>query len=330
MKQIIGLTYDLKDDYIKKGYDSEIVAELDSIDTINAIDEALTNYGYETIRIGNIFNLVQFLNTGKRVDLVFNICEGLSGPSREAQVPSLLEAYSIDCVFSSALVLTITLNKAIAKTIVKSKNVLTPDFAVINSLQEIVDVNIDFPLFVKPLYGGTGIGISNKSIVHNFKQLKKEVERQFHLYNQPILIEKFLSGREFTVGIIGEGSTSKAIGSMEILIDKSCDEGIYSYKSKSEYLNYVNYSLTCSTLKTDIEEVALNAWKALGCRDGGRVDLKMDERGKIYFLEVNPLAGLNPVDSDLPILCRLNKISYQSLINSIMDAATLRIASRAI
>jgi len=115
---------------------------------------------------------------------------------------------------------------------------------------------------------------------------------------------------------------------MEIEIDKSMDEGIYSYKSKSNYLSCVKYSLKEAKIKEKCEEVALNAWKALGCRDGGRMDLKMDSKGKVHFLEVNPLAGLNPTDSDLPIMCNLSGITYQQLIDSIMDEATFRIESR--
>ncbi len=328
MKKTIGLTYDLKADYLKKGYDSELVAELDNIETINAIDESLKKYGYNTIRIGNIFDLVKFLNDGNKVDLVFNICEGLYGPSRESQVPALLEAYGIDCVFSSSLVLSITLNKAIAKTIVSEKGVPTADYFVINKIDDLDNINIEYPLFVKPLYGGTGIGISDKSIVNNEKQLYKEVKHQINSYKQPILIEKFLDGREFTVGVIGEGKTSKAIATMEILIDKNSDDGVYSYKTKSEYLNCVKYALVDDIEKKKCEEVAINAWNALGCRDGGRIDLKMDKKGNVYFLEVNPLAGLNPIDSDLPILCRLKGISYQELIESIMDAANFRIAAQ--
>ncbi len=115
---------------------------------------------------------------------------------------------------------------------------------------------------------------------------------------------------------------------MEILIDKNSDDGVYSYKTKSEYLNYVKYVLVDDIEKKKCEEVAINAWNALGCRDGGRIDLKMDKKGNVYFLEVNPLAGLNPIDSDLPILCRLKGISYQELIESIMDAANFRIAAQ--
>ncbi len=328
MIKTIGLTYDLKDDYIKKGYSSESVAELDTIETINAIDDALKNYGYKTIRIGNIFNLVKFLGDGKKVDLVFNICEGLYGPSRESQVPCLLEAYETEYVFSSSLVLATTLNKSIAKTILEAKSIPTPDFYTINDRSDIDDIQLEYPLFVKPLYGGTGIGISSSSVVSNYKQLTKEVSRQLSLYNQPILVERFLEGREFTVGIIGQGKRSKALGTMEIIIDKNCDNGIYSYKSKNEYLKYVDYSLARGKDKELCEKVALDAWRALDCRDGGRVDLKMDNYGKVHFLEVNPLAGLNPVDSDLPILCRLENISYQQLINSIMDAVNFRIQAK--
>lgn len=328
MKKTIGITYDLKDDYIKKGYDKELVAELDNIDTINAIDKALQNYGYNTLRIGNFFDLVKFLNSGKKVDYVFNICEGLFSPSRESQVPTILEAYGINYVFSSALTLSISLNKAIAKTIVKSKSVLTPKFHVIYDLEDLEDVDIKYPLFVKPLYGGTGIGISEKSIVKNYSQLEKEVKRQLIEYKEPILIERYLEGREFTVGIIGEGKTARAIGTMEISIDKESDQGLYSYKSKSEYLNYVTYSLSEGRDKERCEKVALDAWRALGCRDGGRMDLKMDSNNNIYFLEVNPLAGLNPNDSDLPILCELNGLSYQDLIDAIMDAFNLRLITK--
>jgi len=151
MNKTIGLTYDLKDDYLKQGFSNEIVAELDSLETIDAIEDALSKYGYNTIRIGNIFNLVNFLSAGKTVDLVFNICEGLFGPSRESQVPSLLEAYGIDCVFSSSLTLSISLNKAIAKTIVASKGVPTAPFTVVNEIDEINNIELDYPLFVKPL-----------------------------------------------------------------------------------------------------------------------------------------------------------------------------------
>jgi D-alanine-D-alanine ligase len=328
MKKTIGITYDLKDDYLKKGFDPELVAEFDSITTIDAIDEALQEYGYTTVRIGNVYSLIKFLASGKRVDLVFNICEGLFGSSRESQVPSILEAYNIDCTFSSSLVLATSLNKAIAKTIVRSAEIPTADFVVIDSMKKIDDVGLKFPLFVKPLYGGTGIGISSKSLVTNKDNLKKECSKQLEIHKQPILIEKYLDGREFTVGIIGKGDNARAIATMEINIDKSSDNGIYSYKTKSNYLDCVKYNLVEGRIKEECEDVALDAWRSLDCRDGGRVDLKMDKHGVVNFLEVNPLAGLNPIDSDLPILCNLKGISYQQLIDSIMDSVNFRIASR--
>ena len=218
-KKTIGITYDLKDDYLKMGFSSEVVAEFDSIETINAIDEALVNYGYNTIRIGNIYSLVKFLAAGRKVDLVFNICEGLYGSSREAQVPSLLEAYNIDCVFSGASALTTTLNKAIAKTLIAKAGLKSARFAVIESEEEIEYIDIPYPLFVKPLFGGTGQGISSKSIVNNYSELNAEINRLLEIYTQPILVEKYLEGREFTVGIVGNGKNARAIATMEIIVN---------------------------------------------------------------------------------------------------------------
>ncbi|MBK5201219.1 MAG: ATP-grasp domain-containing protein [Spirochaetaceae bacterium] len=321
----IGLTYDLKDDYLKMGFSSELVAEFDSIETINAIDEALVNYGYDTIRIGNIYNLVKFLADGNKVDLVFNICEGLYGSSREAQVPSLLEAYNIDCVFSNAEALTTTLNKAIAKTIIAKAGLRSARFVVIEKEEDIEGIDISYPLFAKPLFGGTGQGISSKSIVNNEFELKAEVNRQLEIYKQPILVEKYLEGREFTVGIVGNGKNARAIATMEIAINPDSDKGVYSYLNKSNYKEVAKYSLVEGLIKEKAEELAISSYKALNCRDASRIDLRMDKKGNLYFLEVNPLAGLNPLDSDLPIMCYLKNMKYQELINSIMDSVNFRL-----
>lgn len=329
-KKTIGITYDLKDDYLKMGFDSEEVAEFDSIDTINAIDEALINYGYNTIRIGNIYNLVKFLANGNRVDLVFNICEGLHGSSREAQVPSLLEAYNIDCVFSNAESLSNTLNKATAKTIVDNAGLSSAKFIVIEKEEDIKKIDITYPLFAKPLFGGTGQGISSKSIINDESELKIEIVRQLEIYKQPILVEKYLSGREFTVGIVGNGENARAIATMEISINPNSDKGVYSYLNKSNYRDVAKYSLVNDEVKERAEELALSSYKALNCRDASRIDLRMDEDNKLYFLEVNPLAGLNPIDSDLPIMCYLKGMKYQDLINSIMDSVNNRLINNVI
>jgi D-alanine-D-alanine ligase len=326
IKKLVGITYDLKDDYLAQGFDAEKVAEFDNIQTINAIDESLKALGFNTVRIGNIKHLVQYLAQGKVCDFVFNIAEGMYGLAREAQIPALLEAYSIPHVFSDALVLAVSLHKGMSKAVVAKNGVPTPEYMVINGEKDIENLTIPYPLFLKPVGGGTGMGISASSIVRDKTSLTKEANRLLKSFEQPVLAEAFLEGREFTVGITGCGEDAECLAVMEILVDSASDEGIYSYKTKQEYLEYAKYSLVDGDLAKECEKVALGAWRALGCLDGGRVDLKADNKGQICFLEVNPLAGLNPVDSDLPILCKLNGISYQELIEKIVRSAMSRIS----
>lgn len=322
---LIGLTYDLKDDYLKEGYEPELVSECDSIVTIDAIQQTLSNLGYETVRIGNIKALVAYLAQGKRCDLVFNIAEGLHGMLRESQVPALLDAYRIPYVFSDSFVLAVCLHKAFAKQVVRNAGVLTADFALISEDAQCADLALPYPVFAKPVAGGTGIGITQASVIENPDQLKTVVSNLLAAYQQPVLVETYLCGREFTVGITGEGEASSVVGAMEIMVDAQCDKGIYSYKTKQEYLQYARYQAVGEADRLATSKVALAAWKALGCRDGGRVDVKMDSQGNVHFLEVNPLAGLHPIDSDLPILSRMHGISYEALIKRIMDAACKRL-----
>ncbi|MHC1692996.1 MAG: D-alanine--D-alanine ligase [Sphaerochaetaceae bacterium] len=323
---LVGITYDLKDDYLAAGYAAEDVAECDSIQTIEAIDEALRRLGFETLRIGNIFHLVDFLAQGKRCDLVFNIAEGLHGLCREAQIPALLDAYGIPYVFSDAIVLAVALHKGMTKAVVRQQGVPTPDYRVITEEGAIDSMDMLFPVFVKPVGGGTGIGIGSYSIVRDGKALREVTTRLLRYYRQPVLVETFLDGREFTVGITGTGEKAQPVAAMEILVDPTSDQGIYSYKTKQEYKQYARYQLATGKIAEECEHVAMQAWTALGCRDGGRIDLKMDSSGKVNFLEVNPLAGLNPVDSDLPILSRMVGVDYFELISRIMASAMERIS----
>ena len=322
---LIGITYDLKDDYLATGYPAEVVAEFDNVHTIDAIDNSLKHLGYETVRIGNIKALVQYLCQGKRCDLVFNIAEGLHGLCREAQIPALLDAYEIPYVFSDSLILAISLHKGMTKAVVRQCGVPTPDYVVLNDMSQIAEVKLSFPLFLKPIGGGTGMGINADSIVHDYQELQQVATLLLQQFAQPVLVETYLSGREFTIGITGTKEKAQSTGVMEIVVDPSCDQGVYSYKTKQEYLQFAHYHLVDGSVAQECEQVALQAWRALGCRDGGRIDVKMDGQGRVNFLEVNPLAGLNPVDSDLPILCGMGGLSYQDLITRIMDSAITRV-----
>lgn len=320
----IGLTYDLKQRYLEDGYAPEEVAELDSHETIDAIDASLLALGFETERIGNVKDLVAALAEGKRWPLVFNIAEGLHGLCREAQIPALLDAYRIPYVFSDSLVLVVTLHKGLAKAVVRDHQVPTADYRVIEHVADLETLDMHFPLFIKPVGGGTGMGIDGNSIVHDASQLREGVQRLLASHGQPVLVETYLSGREFTVGIVGTGDSARVVGAMEIVVDTHSDNGVYSYASKQQYKECASYRNVVGPDAVQCHEVALGAWRALGCRDGGRVDLRMDGSGRVHFLEVNPLAGLHPVDSDLPILASMAGIGYRALLAMIMESAMSR------
>ncbi len=321
----VGITYDLQEYYLSHGMSEEDAAEFDRPDTIEGIENAVKTLGYETDRIGNIFELTGRLAAGDRWDMVFNITEGVRGFGREAQVPALLDAYGIPYTFSDPLVLSLTLHKGMTKHVIRDIGVPTPDFQVINGLKDLEKCRMTFPLFAKPVAEGTGKGIGSDSKIRDRKDLYEACKWILDTFKQPVILEAFLPGREFTVGITGTGEKALSTGVMEVLLQKGADPDSYSYANKKHYETRVQYRLANDPEASMAAETALAAWRGLGCRDGGRVDLRSDEKGIPNFLEVNPLAGLNPEISDLPILCGLNGIDYQELIKRIMDSALERI-----
>ncbi|MBS4012309.1 MAG: ATP-grasp domain-containing protein [Bacteroidetes bacterium] len=323
----VGLTYDLKSEYLKMGFSEEETAEFDKEDTIEGIESTLEELGYKTERIGNIKQLAVSLVEGKKWDIVFNICEGMYGIGREAQVPALLDAYNIPYVFSNPLVLSLTLDKAMTKRVIRDFGLATPDFAVVNKPEDSKNVKIPLPLFAKPLGEGTGKGIDGRSVINTYDQLYNVCNDLLVRFGQAVLVEKFLSGREFTVGIVGTGENAKVVGSMEIILNEDAEKNVYSYTNKSEYEKLVEYKNVKEDIVKQSENLALAAWKALGCEDGGRIDIRCNDNGLPNFIEVNPLAGLNPIHSDLPILSRLNGISYKELLSMIMDSAIKKLKS---
>ena len=321
---LIGLTYDLRDDYLAEGFSLEETAEFDKPDTIEGIENSLRELGYRTERIGNAKALVRALAANRRWDIVFNIAEGMFGAGREAVVPALLDAYQIPYTFSDPAVLIIALDKALTKSIVRDAGVPTAPFACLRAIADIARVNLPFPLFLKPLAEGTGKGISNRSKVKNQAELGEVATDLLARFHQPVLVETFLPGREFTVGLAGAGDTAEVLGMIEVNFKAGSDE-IYSYQTKTDYERLVSYTVPDDAVSRKAAQVALSAWRALQCVDAGRADIRCDEAGRPNFIEVNPLAGLNPSHSDLPILCRLNGITFTQLIGRIMANATRRI-----
>src|SRR3954468_17571860 len=201
----IGLTYDLRSDYLAAGYGEEETAEFDQVGTIDAIDGALCELGHTTDRVGHARTLVERLAAGDRWDLVFNICEGLRGLAREAQVPAILDVYDIPYTFADPAALCVCLDKALTKTVLHAAGVPTPGWHVVSELSDIDRCQLPYPLIAKPLAEGTGKGINAESKITDRSALRRVCERLLRQYEQPVLVEQFLPGREFTVGLVGDG-----------------------------------------------------------------------------------------------------------------------------
>lgn len=324
----VGLTYDLREQYLAEGYGLEETAEFDRPDTIDAIERAILRLGFAVDRIGHVRQLAARLVAGDRWDLVFNIAEGLDGIGREAQVPALLDAWRIPYVFSDPLVMALTLHKGMAKRVVRDQGVPTAPFAVVEQPADVAAVDLPFPLFAKPVAEGTGKGVTPASKVTSVSGLRKVCRQLLQQFRQPVLVETFLPGREFTVGITGTGARARHVAVMEVVLTDQAEADVYSYVNKEECESRVVYRLVDDAEARAAAEVALAAWRALGCRDGGRIDIRSDAAGRPHFLEVNPLAGLHPEHSDLPIMCGLAGISYDDLIGRIVDSALARIGGR--
>lgn len=325
----VALVYDLRDDYRVMGYGEEEIAEFDSIETIDAIDSTLRVLGFRTERIGHLGALIPRLLDGSRWDMVFNITEGLYGIAREAQVPALLDAYRIPYTFSDTSVLALTMHKALCKRVVRDLGVPTPDFACVRSAADIESIDLPFPVFAKPLAEGTGKGVSAASVINDCQSLGTVVSELLERFRQPVLVETYLPGREFTAGIVGTGDEARVIGVAEIILNSKAEAAVYSLSNKELCEERVSYRLADDPEARMAAEFALAAWRGLECRDAGRIDLRSNADGVPGFMEVNPLAGLHPTHSDLPIIATLAGMDYAGLIRSIMDSALLRLGTAA-
>jgi D-alanine-D-alanine ligase len=326
----IGLAFDLRQTYLAAGYSEQETAEFDAPDTIDAIADGLRSLDHEVDRIGNAEELVARLIRGERWDLVFNICEGLRGFGRESLVPALLDAYGIPYTFSDPLVCAVTLHKATAKRVIRDHGFPTPDFAVVDEAADIAKIELPLPLFVKPVAEGTSKGVTAASVIRQRRRLRSACANLLRTYQEPVLVETFLPGREFTAGIVGTGVAARVIGTVEVLLGPKADPEVYSYRNKEHFEGLVEYRLLDERpLRQSVEELALGCWRALGCRDAGRVDVRCDAEGRPQFLEVNPLAGLHPRHSDLPIICGLVRVGYTELLALIVESARRRMPATA-
>lgn len=323
--KIVGLTYDLRDEYVfKEGDPADANAEFDHKDTIKVISEAIESAGHKVVRIGSVHNLLCKLKRLK-VDIVFNIAEGIFGRNRESQVPIILEMMGIPFVGADGLTQGLTLDKVMAKKVLISEGIPTPRFFEISNLESIDGAGLSYPLIVKPRYEGSSKGINESSIVKDICQLRRQAEWIIRTYKQPALVEKFITGSEFTVPIIGN-ERPEVLPVVQIRIDGKLYLGDLCYtfsRIRSDTLSYVCPAQISKGLEKKIKEAALKAYQAVECRDFGRVDIRADKKGNPYILEINPLPSLSTADVFMTISQYLG-ISYNEMINKILNHALER------
>ncbi|MFC1767261.1 D-alanine--D-alanine ligase [Candidatus Margulisiibacteriota bacterium] len=329
----VGITYNLKTEVElldqSQPLAEDMYEEFDSPETINAIRDVIVGLGHECVMLGYGKPAVEkIMKIEGDLDIVFNIAEGYFGRSRESHIPALLEMLEIPYTGSGALAAGLTLDKTLAKKIISISGVHTPPFYTIWPDEHFNYNVVDYPSIVKLAYEGSSKGIRQDSKVTNKSELKKKVKwLQKNYMDQPILVEKFMPGREFTVGVIGNDKP-KILGIMEIIPKNTkLEDFIYSLEVKRNYLQEVEY--TCppkisDLLRGRLERAALRVYKAFNCCDVSRIDFRTDGRNIPYFLEINVLPGLHPVSSDLVIMARLLGISYNDLVKSIFNTAVER------
>jgi D-alanine-D-alanine ligase len=326
----IGLTYDLKEE-IEAGRNiaEDALEEYDSVEVIKAIASGLRAAGHSVTYLGGGKKFLSKI-TKTKPDFVFNIAEGRgSFRSREAQIPAILEMLDIPYCGSDPETLAITLDKPLAKQLVREAGVSTPDWLLIQSkkeLSELPDKVFPLPAFVKPAWEGSSKGIRLTSLANTAIKARTIAKSLLNNYNQPVLIEKYIEGDEVTVGIIGNSPPS-IVGIMRVLPKKKFKNFVYSLEVKRDWRNLVEYECPAKfnkkTLKR-ISEFSTTVYRVLGCRDFSRVDFRVSPDGTPYFLEVNPLPGLNPLSGDLPLMSYQMGWKYNALIKAILEAALRR------
>jgi D-alanine-D-alanine ligase len=282
------------------------------------------------VHIGSVYDLTGQLAAGERWDLVFNIAEGLYGLGREAVIPALLDAYRIPYTFSDPAVLGLCLHKGYTKNVLRGLGLPTPAFGVIAAPEELKGLKLTYPLFAKPVAEGTGKGITASSRLESPEDLAAACRELLTRYRQPVLVEEYLPGREFTVGIVGTGRRARAVGVLEVLLLPQAEQGVYSYVNKERCEELVEYRTPRDAEASAAEQLALEAWRALGCRDAGRVDIRQDRDERPNVIELNPLAGLHPTHSDLPMIAERAGMPYRELIGTIVASAWKRAVQEAL
>ena len=327
----VALTYNLKKKDNTKPAD--YFSEFDSEETIKAIVSSLESKGHTVEKIDVEYPRLFSYFRNNRVDMVFNIAEGKCGKFRESEVPAILDYLNIPYTGSSTFSLALALNKALTKKILKAEGIPTPDFQIFLTGREELNPSLKFPLIVKPNYEGSAKGINKNNVVHKKEDLYQKVRELIGHYKQEALVEEFIEGKELTVGILENGKTT-VLPILEIDFS-SCEksgEYFYSWKMK-EYQGNTELGTTptfhCPARLNNndevaVKEAALRTHRAVGCLDISRTDIRLNKEGVPYVLEINPLPGLDPKESNFPIMAYAAGMKYGDIIEAILMSASER------
>ena len=312
-------------------------AEWDSATTIDAVANALAHHG-DVVRLEATDDFPERLRA-ERPDIVFNIAEGLRGPNREAHIPAICEFFGVPYSGSDPFTLSLCLDKARTKQVLRAHNVATAEWWLVEDDADVALLsqrNLRTPLFAKPVHEGSSKGITERNYIATADQFEPVVSDLLHRYAQPVIVETYLAGAEFTCGVLGNGSTARVLPIVGMNFG-SLPPGalpIYGFEAKwiwdrpDEPLDIFQCPAPVSTkLKKSIEKVVLDAYRVLGCRDWSRIDVRLDAEGRPHIIEVNPLPGILPDPSDnscLPKAARAAGLDYGALIGAALIAAAER------
>ena len=318
-----GITYNIKRNIPSVLPDAE--AEFDDMETIKAIKGALEGTGF-CVELYEAAEELPAKLFKVKPDIVFNVAEGMTGRGREAQVPAILNFLRIPFTGSDETAMSIAMDKALCKRLVASCGIRTPDYAVAECRSPLTDIILSYPVIIKPNTEGSSKGISLLSVVHNDAALRCLLAEKISTYREDMLVEEYIGGREFTVGVLGNGENLRVFPPMEIIfIDSTYN--IYSYEVKRNFRQYVRYECPpdiSQDLRREMESTAETIFRLIGCRDMARMDFRLSPEGRLYFIEINPLPGLAPGYSDFPMLAEFCGMDYSALIRNIMESALTR------
>jgi D-alanine-D-alanine ligase len=327
----IAVTYNLKKKDSSKPID--YFSEFDSEETINAISTALSSKGHLVcpVDVSEPGLFTYFRNN--RVDMVFNIAEGKAGKFRESEIPAILDYLDVHYTGSNTVSLALALNKALTKKILIAENIPTPGFQVFSKGDEAFNEQLRFPLIVKPNREGSAKGIDVSCVVRGKEELLDKVRERIEMYRQEVIVEEFIEGTELTVGILENGKTT-ALPILEIDFSNCAKSGEYFYSWRmKEYQGNEEMGLVpqfyCPArltpeLTARVQDVVLRTHRAIGCTDISRTDIRLSSDGTPYVLEINHLPGLNPLDSNFPIMAYAAGMRDEDLIEAIVSSACKR------